>query len=664
MQNGLYNILVKDHNSPPNTEGIDAKLYQQFLRQIIRIFDTDINAQIPLAYLISMSDITVVKLSEREKLSAADLRVRDLTLRNFRKFPHLDNNTLWGIAGTRKNADEVCSLFLVGENGTGKTSLYSALEYLFTGRISAMEERMIPDSDNNYMVYGFGKEQDNKADNVYIAMNCMDNGEYTREKPLQLPAVNFCSDYEMRKFSENGDNLNSYILDFMGYKEIESLIMNLKRMEQEGKVASQNEKRIVLGRREIMKCINAMISFYDKKDTTFCNEQTLEKTIGELTAKLDKLRAISSEKISNELEQLKTADPVEFFLEEDKEIIRLIGLYNEIREYIKTTAETAPPVQDVFDQFLATTLTAELLSDKNFPDRIYLRNLYSNLQKNVPRAVEELFIGIEIIRLMRQYLEPNEGITLDCISRIIKEKESIMLYDSPMRNMSEMRKKYNDIIPCIKKLKATLEEKRNRLIDLFYNTSRQTISEVMKHFSEKNENFSLNINKERHTVTFSIEVATENGSFATTPKQYFNTFRYKLFVIALKTTLTFTYMLEHRCLLPIVIDDVFNASDFNNGQLIEFFISRIYTLYQIKLKELHKGRQLQIILLTHDELMVHSFKKGYSHFAWLFRKQSLPFNVICGRLFNYEAILKNKSFIRKTYRDSFFHNLYMEVLEP
>lgn len=671
MQHGLYNFFVKEHNDIEKKqypEKIESKRYRQLIKKILQIYDRDINANLSLAELILMPDMDNTVLTEKEKLFNTDLRICDLTLHNFRKFPYRDENTLWGIAGKRKDEAEVCSLFLVGDNGTGKTSLYNALEYLFTGHISAMDERKITAQDN-YMMHGYGMLESNSQDNVHIAMNCMDGNEYTMKSPLKLPAVNFCSDYDVHIFSENKENQNRYILNYIGYKEIESLIINLATLIEEGTTDKNNKARIILGRREIIKCLNAMLSLFSENNTWFCNEKELTQTIEELTKMQEELDNINIQEIKNELTLLIKVGLEEFYNRKDKKIDQLIDLYGKIRTYIEIKAEKTPSLKQIFDQCLATTATQPQIS----LEALFIRNYYVNMLDNVPKSAEGLSIGISIIQLIKGYAKAGQGITYQSIEQFIREKGAIMQNDSPMLNMNEMRRMYDDIIPYIKLLKQELEKERNRLIDLFYDTSNKIISEIMTYFLGKNEKLSLK--KENHTVTYAINVTTEKGNFTTNPKEYFNTFRYKLFVITLKTALTLTFMREHKCLLPIIIDDVFNSSDFKNAQMISSFIRKTYIAYQKTVEKLYnpktpeeqkksyEEKQLQIILFTQDELMVHSFKQGYDHFNWIYRKKELPYNIICGRLFNYEEISKDKSFIRTTnHNTSFFYNLYKETL--
>lgn len=672
MQHGLYNFLVKEHNGIEKKqypEKIEFKRYRyrQLIKRILQIYDRDINANLSLAELILMPDMDDTNITEKEELFDTDLRICDLTLHNFRKFPYRDENTLWGIAGKRKDEAEICSLFLVGDNGTGKTSLYNALEYLFTGHISAMDERKITAQDN-YMMHGYGMLESNSRNNVRIAMNCMDGNEYTMKSPLKLPPVNFCSDYDVHIFSENKENQNRYILNYIGYKEIEFLIINLATLIEEGTTDKNNKARIILGRREIIKCLNAMLSLFSENDTWFCNEEELTKTIEELTKMQEELDNINIQEIKNELTLLTKVGLEEFYNRKDKKIDQLINLYGKIRTYIEIKAEKTPSLKQIFDQCLATTATQPQIS----LEALFIRNYYANMLDNVPKSAEGLSIGISIIQLIKDYAKAGQGITYQSIEQFIREKGAIMQNDSPMLNMNEMRRMYDDIIPYIKLLKQELEKERNRLIDLFYDTSNKIISEIMTYFLEKNEKLSLE--KENHTVTYAINVTTEKGNFTTNPKEYFNTFRYKLFVITLKTALTLTFMREHKCLLPIIIDDVFNSSDFKNAQMISSFIRKTYIAYQKTVeklcnpktpeeqKKLYKEKQLQIILFTQDELMVHSFKQGYDHFNWIYRKKELPYNIICGRLFNYEEISKDKSFIRTTNHNTSLYNLYKETL--
>lgn len=589
-----------------------------------------------------------IKLEARKELPSADLRIRDLTLRNFRKFPDLDINIRWGLDVKKENNIEACSLFLTGNNGTGKTSLFNALEYLYTGHICTMEERGVTGGMNKYITHGYGMQENNRLGNSQVAVNCMDDNRYTVRDYLQFPSVNFCSDYDVYKFSQNGEVMNSYILEYMGYKEIEELTNYIVALREEyTNVYNRKIPNIKLNRQELATCIEAMLKLYASQDETF--SATLKDIIQTLTDLHERLSKIT-------------------FNENDEDpniASQLTNLHKDVEHVIETNNRTSEILKLIFKQYQSTVAFMKVYPEENMLEPLFIRNYFAQLAANVPKAVETLGGGIGILQLLKRWIPSNRNISADDITQFIRTYSAGLQEDVSTMDVKNIQEKCDAIIPCLLRLEERLTAKKNELIKLFYDTSSKFICEILNYFSNQNEHFEMEcIN---NTITFRIKVMDESGSFTAGAREYFNTFRYKLFVVSLKTALAFSFMKEHKCLLPVVIDDIFNSSDFNNGYTIEYFVRNVYWTFDQLLREVSGKKQLQIILFTHDELVIHSFKKGYMLYHYMMleeHKEQRPYNIICGRLFDYKDILENKQFIRKAYNNfDPYINLYTEVLK-
>lgn len=132
------------------------------------------------------------------------------------------------------------------------------------------------------------------------------------------------------------------------------------------------------------------------------------------------------------------------------------------------------------------------------------------------------------------------------------------------------------------------------------------VEKVLNHYKESNEKFEVRSTSNSFEVT--ITVTTKDGTeFKTSPKRYLNTFRFKMYAVLLKIALSLYYMKENLCVAPIVIDDVFNASDFENSINLSIFVSSIFDVYQ---EVIGFEYPLQLIMLTHDEMVTSAFKNG------------------------------------------------------
>ena len=160
----------------------------------------------------------------------------------------------------------------------------------------------------------------------------------------------------------------------------------------------------------------------------------------------------------------------------------------------------------------------------------------------------------------------------------------------------------------------------------------------------------------------SILVETENGTFPASPQDYLNTFRFKLYCVALKIALALSKMKERRVSAPIVIDDIFSASDFENTLKLEQFV---YTIFKTYDEVLQDKLSLQLILLTHDEMVQGAFRRGIklrleeAGNVQLFQNDSYRDHFLCGRLFDKKDWTEYLNNVKCSDTDKFI-NLYLE----
>lgn len=84
--------------------------------------------------------------------------------------------------------------------------------------------------------------------------------------------------------------------------------------------------------------------------------------------------------------------------------------------------------------------------------------------------------------------------------------------------------------------------------------------------------------------------------------KYFNTFHYRLFCTMVGISIAVASRKNTGINLPLVLDDVFYASDFEKRTSIEEFLQKLFKLFQ----EFVPDKPLQLILFTHDQLVFES----------------------------------------------------------
>jgi hypothetical protein len=97
--------------------------------------------------------------------------------------------------------------------------------------------------------------------------------------------------------------------------------------------------------------------------------------------------------------------------------------------------------------------------------------------------------------------------------------------------------------------------------------------------------------KERNTNNLPISV-----------NKYFNTFHFRLFCTMVGISIAVASRKNTGINLPLVLDDVFYASDFEHRATIERFIKRLFELFQKHTPNI----PLQLILFTHDQMIFES----------------------------------------------------------
>lgn len=140
----------------------------------------------------------------------SDYRIEKLTFHHFRTYPK-DGRQPFGLSFMKKGNVEPCSLFLVGKNGTGKSTIFDALEWIYAGKVRNAEDRGIEEQEklSEYLTYGFGKIEGVTPDIVRLCVKL--HGEDRKEwglnttEPLCVPAI-CCSDMDIEEIAKMDDD--------------------------------------------------------------------------------------------------------------------------------------------------------------------------------------------------------------------------------------------------------------------------------------------------------------------------------------------------------------------------------------------------------------------------------------------------------------------------
>ena len=243
----------------------------------------------------------------------------------------------------------------------------------------------------------------------------------------------------------------------------------------------------------------------------------------------------------------------------------------------------------------------------------------------------ELIGALQLSKIIETY---NTYSSKELINRV-KENDQLA---KEIHALELAQKEYQDrisqynLIQCIKqdayqiykiinkKISSKLQEEVSRI-------NRDIIQNIMSHFLSEDEELiwtwdnmlikeengkytPATDSKENKYLACMIQDKTSGSTISV--KKHFNTFRFHLFNTILNMAFSFAVMEKLKVKLPIMLDDIFYASDFHNMRNIKHFVKAILTAYK-SIFENGKdnseqpdkiGSKLQLVIFTHDELVL------------------------------------------------------------
>lgn len=514
----------------------------------------------------NITEVSVPLISDETDEDFIDLRLRQLVFRYFRTFS-IDPESQKNYGVLFESNGEPCSTFLVGKNGTGKSTIFDAIEYYYAHKISNAELKAIPKSkEHEYLTYGFGKVNESnrtiEVKDVRLAVKTQASNEDYELNALNavcLPAM-FCSDYDIFRIGQREDeDLRDFFFEQLGYSDLltirerlNSIVNEITKEINDLKAPENNEdEEVFLEPQDVEMVIHVFIDYYHKNR--------------------DLAIALCEKYINHD----NGANPI---LEEIQK--------PQFRK--ENTSES----QMLFESEWNTLQRNVCWTDK------------PELDSGIWELAEKLGLMYTLLNMALRCEKPTDAFALftDQQSEAQKRVKTLVLSNQKQRevNIAKNEKLASELRTIIEDLDMTLRG----LVTGFVAQYGSFIEECLGYFSNENETFRLT-----NEIKVSIKVNKERDVFSTTPAWYLNSFRFKLYVIALKISLAFWYMQRNRRIIPIAIDDVFNANDFDNSIHLQQFVHSIYELYNDKVCP---TIPLQLILLTHDEIILSAFQKGYN----------------------------------------------------
>lgn len=546
----------------------------------------------------------------------SDLRIKTLSFQNFRSVPYsYTAEKPYGVNFCGKDG-KPSSLFIVGRNGAGKTTLYSALERHYISHTSLSREKNL--DETKILTYGFGMLDETKIRQPHIKVETVRDGiseeGLDRDLIFCSPAP-FCSEYDLNQLGGQGENLYNYMLSQLGYDELNKLRDKLKEFENE--------------RQRMLDDSNSISIDKDKLQSKDLKEVFYEFVKHCISAKsfLDALKHPTL--LERDREELSKNRPAKSFNK------YWMALKKEISQ-----AEKASPIEN-FEKKRKKPKVSPKEDDK-------LVKMYERLEGSLRDCANNPGID-NVVKLIGEYHEQINSLTKEENKRLISTEERQKLI------------KERDIF---KMTVIAIDTQRSNIVTAFVKNYFSMLKKILSFFSLNDGELQQPQVGNNELKILVSATSVDGKSFYATPQEYYNSFRFKLYAVSFKIALAFLEMSMKKIRVPVVIDDVFNASDFENNLRLENFVESIYTAYEAM--DFHEP--LQLILLTHDEMVQTAFTKsakGLYNEDEVSSNKRLPRPYISARLFSHKV---SEQMNIELYGESLankqeFYNLYFPIDE-
>lgn len=586
--------------------------------------------------------------------SFRDYRFNYFKLNGFRKFPYNDKD--YGIDFAKKDIKNV-SLFLIGNNGSGKTTLFSGLEYLCTGKISAAEQRNVALS-TNYLNYGKekGKTFQLTLSTVQADITNSEDNDKNFKEISHLLKPFFCSENDILEISSYKQDLTHFIYDQTGLKMSVDLLHKLKQEREDAREVIDN----YINELPQKETFNPEIQ---EKQISFLNNLTLESfKLWEYWEKTGYKNENSpgaftintrfwNVPIPNEYKNKKAAI---------EELTRRIEQYLILLEKDQNSLLAFLPHEctllKLYSDFITQCKSAITQNPNNrFPFSVIqpyntaIEEQYNQIKRISFDEFEEKrsFYYKNYLSCWEAYQSNDNQKKADFLMNTYKEStiltQQLEEYRKNSKESIESKyNRYNNHYGYLNHLIKGLEQRINNQIELFYRIGHRFVEETLESFMEIDEKFKLEL-KDYQIIPLIEFTKTDGNKEFFTPREFFNSFRFKMYCLGLKIAVAFSIKKYMNFNFPLILDDVFYSSDFTNREKVEEFIRILYEVHDTVFE---RQKELQILFLTHDELLISA------------ATNSVPYRIpiLSGRLFDYREFTSDSN--KSNRDDKSFTNLY------
>ncbi|MDE6021596.1 MAG: ATP-binding protein [Ruminococcus sp.] len=195
------------------------------------------------------------------------------------------------------------------------------------------------------------------------------------------------------------------------------------------------------------------------------------------------------------------------------------------------------------------------------------------------------------------------------VSRFI---ENLSANIEQKEDATEQNHHYENLYSKLQDVKDKITDEVDGIRSVILPAAQNILNRLLEDYTDdvvglSNANISSDSGNENVQGPFNGKLLIKEDKIEIEPRDYFNNFRFKLYLISIRIAIAFHVMRTRHISFPLMFDDVFDSSDFSNRVKTKKFINKIFTLY----KELEiSNRSLQIIFFTQDEVIAESVYDG------------------------------------------------------
>ena len=542
-----------------------------------------------------------------------DYTFKSLLVQNFRKYGKPSKGEYFSLSFDdvpleRLQAKSLFHVFL-GDNGSGKSSLFDSMEFVSTGKISEATYRKI-----NQKWFSFHQEFDNhsiiiktsqceiRSDSDDFKNKNIDVSRFFFSENSIMESSDFQHDIGANMLQDSTKNWYDFFLYALGLdKDFVDFI------------SENSESKLFDKTINALSYLKNILSGDDEVDQNDLRELLIDKAT--LLSDDNRQRLIQfREKLEGTLIGWQQHSPEDDNL---NNLIEMVGIPSELEKSVNSVAALADYEKQLNDIKARITTLSKGNNGGFLAKQTFLFDDQRNGEdcnrtiENLKTRIFDLVAGFK--NRLNVLLSDTHFDLTDVVKKYAVIKARKFAQSQPfIDNISS--ESIDQLLEQLKDIRRTVRNEINVVVkEVVSEDFCQLLKDMFNDtFLLERENFEFDISDIEHEkITITVNKVPVH--------KYFNTFRYRLFYLTIQAAINLVKMRREHFTFPMVLDDIFYANDYKNKrQLFKFF-----NILEQQADKMLEGHPLQVIFFTHDEQLVSTLnrkKKTSDTCLWSFAR--------------------------------------------